>query len=48
MDSNDSSVVFCSANIAAHRLARMALVIGKDMLWNESIPNCICNAVFHE
>ena len=37
-----------SANTVAHRLARMALVIGEDILWNESIPDCIREAVFHE
>jgi hypothetical protein len=33
------------ANMAAHRLARMALVIGEDHLWSVEIPDCIHEAV---
>ena len=35
-------------NGAAHRLAKMALLIGEDQKWSETFPECIRNIVLSE
>jgi hypothetical protein len=38
----------CTANVAAHQLAQMALVYSLNFVWNEACPHFILNTVLDE